>query len=107
MNICVSDKKSFFNNEFEADLYTIYKSTITVHHVNVKEKVSRPSTGCKSEIWKKVQLNIYLIYTASMEKNDTLVKSPGIQLENDTLKVIISLKLTFREIIEGKKSKNP
>ena len=78
-----------------------------MHHVNVKEKVSRPSTGCKSEIWKKVQLNIYLIYTASMEKNDTLVKSPGIQLENDTLKVIISLKLTFREIIEGKKSKNP
>ena len=76
-----------------------------MHHVNVKEKVSRPSTGCKSEIWKKVQLNIYLIYTAS--KNDTSEKSPGIQLENDTLKVNISLKLTSKEIIEGKKSKNP
>ena len=78
-----------------------------MHHVTVKEKVSHPSTGCKSEIWKKDQLNIYLIYTASLEKNDTSEECPGIQLENDTLKVIVSLKLTSREITEFMKSKNP
>ena len=50
-------------------------------------------TGCKRDIWKKVvQVNIYCIYIASTETNNTSQESPDIQLLNDTLKVIVSLK---------------
>ena len=33
-------------------------------------------TGCKSDIWKKVQVNIYYIYITSTETNDTSAESP-------------------------------
>jgi hypothetical protein len=42
---------------------------------------------------------------ACTETNDTSEESPGIQLLNDTLKIIVYLKKTSREVIEGKKSK--
>ena len=42
---------------------------------------------------------------ASTETNDTSAKSPWFQLSNDILKVLVSLKLTSREVIEVKKSK--
>ena len=34
------------------------------------------TTGCKSDIWKKVQVNIYHIHTARTVTNDTSAKSP-------------------------------
>ena len=33
-------------------------------------------TGCKSDIWKKVQVNIQCIYIDSIETNDTSAESP-------------------------------
>ena len=33
-------------------------------------------TGCNSDIWKKVQVNIYCIYIGSTETNDTSAESP-------------------------------
>ena len=54
--------------------------------------IERSDTGWISEIWKKVQVNIYHIHNASTETNDISEESPDIQLKNDTLKVIVSLK---------------
>ena len=42
--------------------------------------IERSDTGWISEIWKKVQVNIYHIHNASTETNDTSEKSPDIQL---------------------------
>ena len=42
---------------------------------------------------------------ATIETNVTSAKSPLFQLSNDTLKVLVSLKLTSIEVIEVKKSK--
>ena len=42
------------------------------------------STGCLSEIWKKIQVKIYFIYIASTETNNTQEESSGILY--DTLK---------------------
>ena len=75
------------------------------HSLPRNKDKSATNTGWISEIWKKIQVNIYHIHTASTETNDTSKESPDIQLYNDTLKVIVSLKLTSREVIEGKKSK--
>ena len=45
-----------------------------------KKKLAVQVQGVKVKSGKKVQLNIYIIYTASMEKNDTSEESPVIQL---------------------------
>jgi hypothetical protein len=42
---------------------------------------------------------------ACSETNDTSEKSPGIQILNDTLKMIVSLKKTSREVIEARSQK--
>ena len=46
-----------------------------------------PFTGCKSDIWKKVQVDIYCINIASNETNDVSKGSSRCQLYFDSLKV--------------------
>ena len=42
--------------------------------------IQSQATGCKNNIWKKVQVNIYFVYIASTETKDTSEESPDIQL---------------------------
>ena len=66
---------------------------------------NKSNTGCKSDIWKKVQVNIYCIYIGSTETNDTSAESPWSQLQFGTLKVGVALSWGCHALIEDKKSK--
>ena len=69
------------------------------------KKLKEIYTGCKSDIWKKVQLKICHIYTPCNETNYTSAKSPWFQLSFDTLKVTAAQKWCPRDLIEDKMSK--
>ena len=51
------------------------------------------------------KLTFILFIFLVVNQNNISEESPDIQLKNDTLKTIVSLKMNSREVIEGKKSK--
>ena len=56
--------------------YPIVNPLFWQSHVFCRPKFQSIPTGCKSDIWKKVQVNIYCIYIGTTETNDISAETP-------------------------------